>query len=131
MEHDRPGRRIAQEVLELLGDVAVVDVEGRHPGLVGAEHGLQVLVAVVEVAGEVVLTGLVPGEPAAGDDGPESPVVERVGEAPGAVGHLGPGEAAIPEDQALPIGDPFGDRLVEGGEVQFDHRRPSWWMSDR
>src|ERR1035438_7746766 len=38
-----------------LADVAVVDVEWRHPGLVRAQHPLEILVAVVERQGDMVL----------------------------------------------------------------------------
>src|SRR3546814_987169 len=52
---DGSGPGVLEQVAELLGDVAVVDVERRDPSLVGAEHCLDVLVAVVEIAGEVIL----------------------------------------------------------------------------
>ena len=61
--HDRARARVAEEVDQLFVDVAVVDVERRGPRLVGPEHPFEVLDAVVEVERDVVLTGLVIGEP--------------------------------------------------------------------
>ncbi len=66
VEHDAPGPRVVEQVPQLLGHVAVVDVEGCDAGLVGAEHRFDVLVAVVEVAGEVVLSALVAAEAGTG-----------------------------------------------------------------
>ena len=51
--------RVGQQVVQFLGDVAVVDVERCHPCLERAEHGLQVLVAVVQIDGQMVLAALV------------------------------------------------------------------------
>ena len=52
----RPG--VVEQVLQLLADVAVVDVERGDAGPVPAQHALQVLVAVVEGEGEEVLARL-------------------------------------------------------------------------
>ena len=57
-----PGSAVVQEVAELLGHIAVVHVERGDAGSVRAEHPLDVLVAVVQVEGEVVLAGLPPLE---------------------------------------------------------------------
>ncbi len=58
----RAGLGVGEQVDQLLLDVAVVDVERRHPGAVAADHRLEVLVAVAQVDAEVVLAGLVAGE---------------------------------------------------------------------
>ena len=59
VDDDRPGRRVGQQVVQLFGDVAIVDVERADAGLQRPEHRLQVLVAVVQVDREMVLTALV------------------------------------------------------------------------
>jgi hypothetical protein len=40
---------VGEQVLKFVLDIALVDVERRHPGTPGAEHGLQVLGAVVGI----------------------------------------------------------------------------------
>ena len=119
----RPGAAVGEEVAQLLGDVAVVHVHRRDPGLVRAEHRLEVLVAVVGVDGQVILVRLVPGEPGpALGSGAEAAVVEDVGEPPGALGHVGVAEAPIAEHDARAVGDGGGDRLVHDGEVEIRRR---------
>ena len=72
-EGPRPG--VVEEVAQLLADVAVVHVERGHPGPEGAQHPLEVLVAVVEGQARVVLAGLVAGQLVrAGADAQPSPV---------------------------------------------------------
>ena len=43
------GSRVAQQVEQLLLDVAVIDVERRNPGAVAGHHGLEVLVTVAKI----------------------------------------------------------------------------------
>ena len=70
---DRLRAGVGEQVEQLLGDVAVVHVERCDPRLERAEHRLEVLVAVVEVDGEVVLARLVPGELSTLDDACRGP----------------------------------------------------------
>ncbi len=98
---DRGGPRIVEQVAQLLGDVAVVDVERRDTGLERAEHRLEVLVAVVQVDREVVLAALVAGELRPLGVHAEPGVDQVVGQAPRALGHVGPREPAVAEDEAL------------------------------
>src|SRR5690606_22854608 len=110
---------VVEQVVQLVGDVAVVDVERRHPGAEGAQHGLDVLVAVVEVDAEVVLAGLVPGQRVPLGVGPEPPR-PQVGAEPGAaVDHLGEGQPPVPPDQALAVGVLRGDRVEGVGQVEL------------
>ena len=122
---DRLRARVAQQVLELLGHVAVVDVERREACLVRAEHAFDVLVAVVQVERQVVLTAQVVvehrgavGRRAFGH-GAESPVDQGVRESTGPVADLGVGEASVAEDDALPIGHGRLDGLVHLSEVEL------------
>ena len=85
---DRGGARVAQQVQQFPGDVAVVHVERGDPRLQRPEHALEVLVAVVEVDRQMVLTGLVSLERRPLDPAAEPLVDEVVGEPPGPVGHL-------------------------------------------
>ena len=119
MVDERPGLGVVEEVDEFLLHVAVVHVERRHPGLVGAEHALEVLVAVVEVEPQVVLAGLPALEGVALGVGPEPVVGEHVGEPAGALGQLGVGEALVAPDDGLVVGDGGGDGLVDAGEVEL------------
>ena len=121
---DRLRAGVGEQVLQLLGDVAVVDVERREPGLERAEHRLEVLVAVVEVDREVVLPRLVAGEPLALDDGAEAAGEQRVREPPRAIGDLGPREPPVAEHDALAVRDRRGDRLVGRREVEVHPCEP-------
>src|SRR5690606_27484663 len=80
--------RVAQQVEQLLVDVAVIDVQRSGARLVAAEHPLEVLVAVVEVDREVVLAGLVAGELAALAMRAEPARAEKIREAPAPLLHL-------------------------------------------
>jgi hypothetical protein len=53
VEQDGRGAAVDEHVAQLVGDVAVVDVDGGGAGLGGTEQALEVLVAVVEVEGDV------------------------------------------------------------------------------
>ena len=79
---------VGEEVAQLLLDVAVVDVERGHPGQVGADHALDVFVAVVEVEPQVVLGRLVAGEALAPAVRAEALGVQVAGQPPGAVAEL-------------------------------------------
>ena len=115
------GRGVVEQVAQLLAHVAVVDVEGGDPGPVGAQHALEVLVAVVEGQGQVVLPGLVAGQVLALGAHAEAPGVQVRAQSPGALGHLAIGEAAVLPDDALPVGQRL-DQGVEGaGQVEL-HR---------
>ena len=119
VEDDRRGAGVVEQVAQLLGDVAVVHVERRDPGLVGAEHRLDVLVAVVEVAGEVVLPALVPAERAPLGVGAEPGADQVVGQPVGALGHLAVGEPSVAPHDALAVGDGGADRVVHVSEVEL------------
>ena len=116
----------SQQVAQLLLDVAVVDVEGGHPGLVGAQHAFQVLVAVVEVEPQVVLARLVPGQARALGVGPQTVAVEERRQAPGPLGDVSVGVAPVAPDDAFAIRDGGGHRLVDLAQVEFlpAHRPP-------
>ena len=117
--HDRGGVGVREQVFELLGHVAVVHVERGGPCLERPDHRLEVLVAVVQVDGHEVLTGLVTVEFVAGRSGAEATADQRVGELAGAITELSIGETAVPEDDALPIGRGGLDRFVQLGEVEL------------
>jgi hypothetical protein len=119
VEQDRTGGAVRQQVVELVGDVPVVDVDGRAPGLGGAEHALEVLVAVVQVQRHVVLqrdpavlVGPLLAEAQAG-------IAQDGGQPSGAIGDLGPRQPTVPPHEALPVGDGGRNGLVQGGEVQL------------
>ena len=102
--------------MQLLLDVAVVDVEGHGARLVGAQHALDVLVAVVEVQREVVLPRLPRRQRVALALAAEPGVDQQVGQPPRAHLQVAPGEAAARGDDRLALGNDGGDRLVDLGQ---------------
>jgi hypothetical protein len=115
------GAAVVEQVGELLGDVAVVDVERGDPGLEAAQVGDQVLGAVVEVEADGLLAEFVVGEfgPLCGDG---EPLVDEVAaEASGPVLHLGVGEAHVALDEVVAVGDRLGDGPCEEGDVELGH----------
>jgi len=119
VEQDRRRATVVQEVTQLVGDVAVVDVDRRAAGLGGAHHALEVLVAVVEVEGDVIV-GRGPARVVRGLGVDAEPMVGEDGRQPaGPVRDIGPGEAAIPPDDALALRHGGRDRLVERRDVEL------------
>src|SRR5690606_28701157 len=78
-------------------------------GLEGGEQRLEVLGAVVEVLGDLVLLG-------------RAPLEEGGRDAVGAAVELGPGEAPVALDLRLRVGDLLGDDFPNLGEVPTRHR---------
>ena len=115
---ERAGTGVAEQIEEFLLHVAVIDVERRNPRLVGAQHPLQVLVAVVEIQRQVVLPGLPTRQPCAFLATAEAVDAQHVGQASAAVGDRSPVEAAVAEDQAVPIRDALRDGLVDVGQIK-------------
>ncbi len=113
----RPG--IVQHVGQFLGDVAVVDVERGHPGLVGADHAFQIRVAVGHVEREVALPGLVPGQRGAFGVRAQPPVPQHPGEPVGPVVDLPVGEVAPPGHDAVGVGHGGGHRGENLGQVEL------------
>ncbi len=128
---DGPRRAVTEQVPQLFADVPVVDVERRHPGAVGADHALEVLVAVVEGEGDVVLPGLVTGQPGpSGRAGSsvrpvplrpdaEAAVVEVRRQAPGSLGELAVRQPPVTPDEALAVGQRPGDRLDDPSQIEL------------
>ncbi len=128
-----PAAGVVEQVEQLVLDVAVVDVERRHPGPEGAEHGLQVLVAVVEVDAQVVLAGLVAGEPVPLGVGAQAPGPQIGGQAAAAVRQVGEGQADVAPDQRGAVGVDRGHRVehLGQGELHLAHvPSPSDAVSD-
>ena len=118
VEHQRPRAGVLQEVEKFLVDVAVVDVERCHTRLERADHGFEILVAVVEVDAKMILAGLpIPQLVALGVDA-ESPVDEEIGEPTAAVGELPVADAPVAEDDGFAVGNRLGDGFVDGGEIE-------------
>ena len=57
MVDDTRGAGVGEHVYELGFDIPIAAVEGRDAGAVGADHRLDVFVAVEQVEGQVVLSG--------------------------------------------------------------------------
>ena len=111
VEHHRLGVGVVEEVHELVAAVAVVGVDRDHRRLERGDHRLHVLGAVVEVAGHL---GLVP-EPTGHEVG---------GERRGPPIDVAPRDHPLAVDQAGPVRDAGGDRLVHVSEVPTRrHRR--------
>ena len=129
--HDGASRRVAQQVLELVGHVAVVDVEGGGASLVRTEHRLEVLGAVVQVERHVILTGLVGCERGAVDDRAESPCAQRVGEltasaADGCVAATIGAPVRGPGHDAVAVGYRPFDRFVDRCQVELGRLELDW-----
>jgi hypothetical protein len=93
-------------------------LNGAVRALKAPDHGLEVLVAVVEVQRHVVLARLVAGEVLALGVQPEAAVEEGVGEASGPLGELRVGPGAIAPDDRRSVGVRSGDRFVDLGQVE-------------
>ena len=114
------GTGIGEQVEQFLLDVAIVDVERRHPGPMGADHRLQVLVTVAQVQPDVVLAGLVPGELVALGVAAEA-LRHQIARDPVDPGvHLRVGEPTVPPDHHLLVGDGLSGGAKDGGEVEAD-----------
>ena len=96
---------VVDDVAELRGDVAEVEVDRHGPGLVAADHGLDPLGA---VSGEDADMG------AGGDPG----VAEVMGEAVGPGVELGVGEAHVARHQGQPVRHGVDHQLEQVGEVE-------------
>ncbi len=119
MHHDRPRVGVGQQVLQFLGDVAVVDVQRPDPGLERPEHRLEVLVAVVQVDRQVVLPALVVGELGPFDVAAEPATEQVVRQPPGAFGDVGPGQPDVAEHETFRVGTRVADRLEDFGKAEF------------
>src|SRR5438876_5760991 len=103
--------------MELVGDVSVIDVHADGPRLERAHQRFEVFVAVVEVERDVILPRLPRLEPVALDRAAEAEAGERAAEAAAAPIELGVGEATVPPNQRLAVGDRAGDEILDGREV--------------
>ena len=103
--HHRHGVGVVEEVDELLLDVPVVDVDRDRPQLVGGEHRLDELDAVVRVDRDVVALADALGG-------------QVVGQAVRPLLQLGVGLLALAADQRRPIGHRVDRVLDEVGEVE-------------
>ncbi len=116
------GPGVVEQVAQLLADVAVVHVEGGDAGAVGAEHALEILVAVVEGEREMVLARLPARQLVPFAVHTEALGVQVRGEALGAIGHVAVAEAVVAPDDALAVGQAL-DEDVEGlGQVELHSR---------
>ncbi len=103
---------VVEEVDELVGDVAIVHVDGDGPQLVGREHRLDVLNAVVRVDRDVIaLADTVRGEVVGQPIGPRVQLRER--------------DRAITTDQRGPVGNNVAGVL---GEISQIESHVSWPM---
>ena len=104
VEHDGDDVGVVPQVHQLVGGIPVVRVDRRHSGLEAAEYALDVLGAVVEVLGDLVLF--------------DQPGVEQgAGDAVGAGVELRPCHGAVTLLLGEFTGDLIGDPLEDVGEV--------------
>ena len=109
------GAGVVEQVDEFLINVTVVHVEGHDPGLVGAEHGLQVLIAVVEIETDVVLAALPILKVLALTMAAQARASQNVGESARALGELPVGEPSAPEDDGFTLWHGRRDRFTNRG----------------
>jgi hypothetical protein len=105
--------------VQFLGHVPVVDVERCDPGFERAEHRLQILIAVVQVNGEVVLAAFMTLQESAVGVDAETARDEMIGESARPIGDLRPRQPAIAEHQALLARTGCGDRLMHFGNGEL------------
>jgi hypothetical protein len=110
---------VVQQLQELVGHVPVVDVERDEPGLVGAEHALEVLGTVPEVEGDVVLARRRAVERRTLGVAAQPESVQERSQPPGPLGQLAPGEPSLAGDEALPIRVCGRQRLVRPRQAQL------------
>jgi hypothetical protein len=111
VEHHGHHVAVVPQVHELVVEVPVVGVDRGQPGLERPEHRLDVLGAVVEVLGDLVLLRGAVGEELGGH--PVGPPV-----------HLGPREAPVAVDEGLGVGHLLGHDLPHVCEVPAGHGSP-------
>ena len=117
MVDDRARRARLEHVAQLVGDVAVVDVDEGGARLPRPVHRLDPLVAVVAVDGDVVvarLPGLERGPFAAAAEA-EAP--EGAAKPAGAARQVGVREDAVPPHERLPVRNVASEQLLDGGQV--------------
>ena len=112
------GAGVVEQVDEFLIDVAVVHVERHDPGLVGTEHGFQVLIAVVEVETDVVLAALPILKVLAFTMAAQASTNQSVGESARALGEFPVGEPSAPENDGLTLWHGRRDRFTNRGQVE-------------
>ena len=117
VEHDGDHVAVVPQVDELVVEVPIVRVDGSETRLEAGVHGLEVLRAVVEVLGDLVLL-LHPGVEVRLGDAVRPPVVVAPGDAVVSV-HLGGG-----------VGHLLGHDLPHVGEAPTRHRSPSVVVQD-
>lgn len=122
--HDGIRAGVVEQVHQLVGDVAVVDVEGRHPGLVRTDHRFDELVAIGQVQPEVALSQLVWRQFATFRVCAQPPGVQRPGKPAGTLVDLCVGETPVSEDDAVPVGVGGGNRREHLGEVELHVQQP-------
>ncbi len=115
MHHDGRGVGVGEQVVQLFGHIAVVHVERGDTRLERPQHGLEVLVTVVQVDAHMVLAALVAGQLVAFGVATEAVGEEVIGQPPGALGDLAPSEAAVAKDEAGIIRAESGYCLVNFG----------------
>ena len=108
--HDRLQLGVGAQVAQLVGDVAVVDVDRHRPQLERGEHDLDVLGAVVEVAPDVVA-------------GPDARPAQVVGQPVRPLLELAVGPRPVVDHQRGAVGDVRHHRLPQVGQVVGARRR--------
>ena len=103
MEHQRDRARVVDQVAQLAGDVAEVDVDRDGPQLEGGEHRLDVGDVVAQDDPDVV-------------PGPDPRVAQVVGQAVDPLGELGEGAPLRPAHQRGVLRHLRPHRLPEVGE---------------
>ena len=105
-------------VAQLFLDVAIAGVERSHPSAVAADHRLEILVAVAQVDGEVVLARFVPGERVALGVAAESDRRQVVREPVDPGVDVGIAEMPVTPGQERLVGDRPGDGAEHVGKVE-------------
>src|SRR5262249_39703076 len=119
--HETGRAGVGEETPQLVGAVAVVDVERRDARFEGAEHRLEELVAVVAADAEMALTRFPRLELVPLTMGAEAQIVQMVRQAPRPLGGLSPREAAAAEDERFTFGHGGSQRVVHVPHVHV-HR---------
>jgi hypothetical protein len=123
--HEGGGAGVGEQVRELVGDVAVVDVERRRARRVAAEHRLEVLRSVQQVQADGVLPSLPRTQLAPLGVATEAVVGEDRPEPAGPVVDLGVGAPGASPDDALTVGHGGGDGVEDRPQVVLHGADPA------
>ncbi len=121
VEDEPSGLRVSQEIPQLLGAIAVVDIEGRDSSVERSKHRLEILISVMEADPEMVLAGLIWPEVLPRHNVAQPALVEGLGKLPSSGAELAIGELVVAADEAEAVRVPRFNSLEDPRNVEVHH----------